>query len=145
MKKILASFALLFMTSAIVLAQKPAVILSEKAGWHKIAENHVSYKTDADSVYVLWNDHFKQVKLKAKDADVNLQRFDVYYENGTIQQIPVKGALKAGEESEPTDLTAIDNAIRKVVLVYNTVPGTQARNPNDTEREKAEVEIWGLK
>jgi len=117
--------------------------LSEKAGWHKIAENHVSYKTDVDSVYVLWNDHFKQIKLKAKDANVNLQRFDVVYENGTVQKIPLKGMLKAGDETVSTALTSTDNAIRKVLLVYNTIP--QAQMPGEKERERAEVEIWGLK
>jgi hypothetical protein len=139
---ILTLYYLLF-TVYFAMAQKPTVILSEKAGWHKIAENHVSYKTDADSVYVLWNDHFREVKLKAKDADVNLQRFDVVFEDGSTQSIPLSGTLKKGDETVSTPLTNKSNAIRKIVLVYNTVPPTMVGD--ETEREKAEVEIWGLK
>ncbi len=142
MKRLIA-IAVIALSATVAVAQKPSVVLSDKPGWHKIAENHVSYKTDADSVFVLWNDHFKQIKLKAHDADVNLQRFDVVYENGTTQSIPLKGMLKNGEETVATPLTQTDNAIRKVVLVYNTV--AQVQTPGETEKERAEVEIWGLK
>jgi len=124
-------------------AQKPAVMASTKPGWHKIATQHVSLKTEKDEVLVLGNDRFRQIKLKAKDAGVDLMSFDVYFEGDTtVQTIPVGKRLNAGEETATASLSH-NLPVKKVVLVYKTIPKTTPAG--EKEKEKAEVEIWGLK
>jgi len=162
MKKII---LILSLTSAIIstsVAQTPGVVVSDKPGWHKIAERHVNYKTDRDEIVMVGNRHFKQIKIKVEDAPINLTSFEVYYSNDTKKEIAVNKMLNIGEETAVTD---IDNtqALKKVVLVYNTVgtvtkdvttktttnkageKETEKERERETEKERAEVEIWGLK
>lgn len=123
-----------------LLAQKPAVVVSDKPGWHKITECHVSYKTDKDEVLVVGNNHFKQVKLKAEDSSVDLKSMEVYYYDvASPQSIDVSMTLDKDQETQAYDLTSSDKRIKKIVLVYKTVPVRK------DEKERAEIEIMGLK
>ena len=45
-------------------AQTPAVVLSDKAGWHKIGERTVDFKKDRDEVMVVGADRFLLFNLK---------------------------------------------------------------------------------
>src|SRR6185295_4752112 len=105
------------------MGQKPAVMTSDKAGWHKIATNHVSYKTDRDEVVVLGKDHFKGLTLVAKDAPVDMLAFDVYFEGDkTPQKFELLSDMKVNEESKEFLLEGNQKAISKIVLVYKTIP-----------------------
>ena len=160
-KKILVSVVLIF-GYIISLAQTPAVVTSEKAGWHKIAERHVGFKSDRDEVVILGNDHFKQIKLKVKDMPINLASYEVVYEDNSSKKVEDGRLINAGEETTPLD---VNNAvsIKKIILIYNTVGATkitvdkktevnkkgekevEREREKETEKERAEVEIWGLK
>jgi len=121
-------------------AQKPDVETSNAAGWHKIAEMSVDIKKmDHDEVAVMGKDHFKSIKLKVTDADVEFMDLTVYFENDTKQDIPVRSLIRAGGETRVMDLEGKGNelAIKKISLTYKTVPSS--------EKDKAHVEIWGLK
>src|SRR5436190_19483700 len=86
------------------IAQTPAIVLSDKPGWHKIAERKANYKADHDEIVVLGNDHFKAVKLKVEDNDINLMSFTLYFENGQMQVINVNSVIHKGTESPVTEV-----------------------------------------
>ncbi len=147
--------ALLFIAASYTAsqAQTPAVMLSDKPGWHKIATRHANLRMDRDEIPVLFYDHFKAVKLRANDATVNLTSFQVFFENDSVQNIAANQTLYPGEETPETSLNQ-DLAIKKIVLAYKTMTTTAKENvrtgndqevERETERERGEIEIWGLK
>ena len=118
-------------------AQKPAVITNDAPGWHKIAETAVSLKADKDEVIVMGADHFKSLRLKVIDAPVEFTDITVVYENDMRQDISVRKLIKRGDETRAIDLKGNDRAIKKIILMYKTVP--------TGEMDRAHVEIWGRK
>src|SRR5882762_6624343 len=99
MKKLFLLFIALMTFGQIAFAQKPALIASAKPGWHKIGEITADFKTEDESIVIMGNDKFKSIKLKVKEAPINLSRVLVYFEDDIIQEIPVKGIIKAGSET----------------------------------------------
>lgn len=118
-------------------AQTPAVILSDKAGWHKIGERHVAFAKDRDEIMVIGANRFSAIKFKVTEAAIDLQQMVVYYDKDEKQVIDVHTPVKAGTESQVFDLKGTEKELRKIVFVYKTLP-----NQKD---ERAHVEIWGLK
>ena len=117
---------------------KTAVVIASKSGWIQIASTIVDFTKDSDEIKVIGKDHFSQLKLKAKDASILLDEVIVYYEGeNNYQKIKIPILLKQGEETKNLSLEGIEKSINKIILVYKTV-----QNP---DKEKAEVEIWGLK
>ena len=137
MKKTLFVLAAAIISISSLKAQKVAVVTTDKPGWHKIGETTVDFKTDKDKVYVLGNDHFKSIILKAVDAPVHIENLEVVYGNGEPEEIPVRFDFKAGSESRHIDLKGYDRKIKEINLVYRTVPNWKG--------DKAHLEIWGLK
>ena len=137
MKKSLLIAFIAIASISYVSAQQPAVETSNKPGWHKIAETTADLKMDRDEVVVLGKDHFKSLKLKVTDVPVEFTTVMVFYENDTKQEIPVSALIKAGGETRVIDLDGKERAIKKVVLVYKSVP--------NAEKDKSHIEIWGMK
>ena len=137
MKKTLFLLATAIISISSLKAQKVEVVTTDKPGWHKIGETTVDFKTDKDKVYVLGNDHFKSIILKAVDAPVHIDNLEVVYGNGEPEEIPVRYDFKAGSESRNIDLKGYDRKIKEINLVYRTIPNWKG--------EKAHIEIWGLK
>lgn len=119
------------------LAQQPAVITNNKKGWHKIAETAVDLRGDRDEVLVIGADHFKSLRLKVIDEPVEIMDLTVVYENDQRQEIPVRRLIKPGGKTRVIDLSGKNRAIKKILLMYKTVP-----NPG---RDRAHVEIFGRK
>ncbi|MEO6166544.1 MAG: hypothetical protein ABIO46_06715 [Chitinophagales bacterium] len=116
---------------------KPVMEVKDNPGWHKIAETVVNLKSDQDELVVLGADHYKALKLKATDSDIEITDVRVMYENETVQDIEVRKFLKEGEETREIDLDGKERAIKKIRLTYKTVP--------NANQDKAHLEIWGLK
>jgi hypothetical protein len=119
-------------------AQQPGVVVSDKAGWHKIAETMVDLKKERDDVMVIGADKFASIKLKITDAAVNISSLVIYFEKGDSQSVAISAALSAPGESRVIDLkNGAERSINKISFVYKTLP--------NRKEEKAHVEIWGLK
>jgi hypothetical protein len=118
-------------------AQKPAVMMNDKPGWHKIGEVTADFKAEKDELIVLGADRFKSIKIKVTDAPIHIADLEVFYESGDNETISLKSDFKAGGESRVIDLKGTDRALKKVVFVYNTVP--------NSKNDKAHVELYGLK
>ncbi len=118
-------------------AQNPAVITSDKTGWHKIGETTVDFSKDRDEIAVVGADRFASIKFKVTDAPIDLQDLEVYYESGDKQDVQVRTPINSGGESRVIDLNGGERALKKIVFIYKTLPNHAG--------EKAHVEIYGLK
>ncbi|MBC7695353.1 MAG: hypothetical protein H7141_07915 [Burkholderiales bacterium] len=121
----------------VVNAQKPAVVVSDKTGWHKIGETTVNFEKETDEIVVMGADKFASLKFKVTDAAIDLINADVYYDNGTSEKIKINMPLKMAGETKVFNIKGGEHDLKKVVLTYKTLP-----NSND---KKAHVELWGLK
>ncbi len=120
-----------------MIAQVPAVMMSDKTGWHKIAEKSVNLKLDRDEVSIIGADRFASIKILVKEASINLYDLEVYYDSGDKQVIEVRNPIKAGGESRIYDLKGNERDLKKIVFVYKTIP--------NQKEDKARLEVWGLK
>jgi hypothetical protein len=138
MKKIIFCMMLILpMLISTTYSQKPAVMVDKKAGWHKIGSLTASFKMEKDEIVVLGADKFKSIQLKVTDAPIHISSLEVYYETGDKEDVNVASDLKMGGETRVIDLKGSNRELKKIVLVYKTVP-----NQKD---EKATVELYGLK
>ncbi|MBL0743929.1 hypothetical protein [Chryseolinea lacunae] len=137
MKKLTLVAVMLCMAFAAALAQEPAVMFSNKPGWHKIGEVKADFKMENESISVLGADKFKSILLKVTDAPINIADIEVIYESGDKEKINVKNELKANAETRVIDLKTPNQEIKKVVFTYKTLPNSKA--------DKAHVELYGLK
>jgi hypothetical protein len=138
MKKLIACLMLILpMIIGNSFAQQPAVMVSKKAGWHKIGAVTASFKLEKDEIVVMGADKFKAIQLKVTDAPIHISNLEVYYESGEKEDVEVTSDLNKGTETKIFNLKNADKSLKKVVLIYKTVP-----NQKD---ERATVELYGLK
>ncbi len=137
MKNLKVLFVLIgFVLAGSTYAQKPAVMVSDKAGWHKIGEVTADFKAEKDELVVMGADKFKSIKLYVKDAPMNISDLEIYYEDGSQESVALKNEFKAGGESRVIDIKSAVS-IKKVVFTYKSVA--------NSKDEKATVELYGMK
>ncbi len=137
MKKILFIVTAVLFVSVAVHAQKPEILVSKKAGWHKIGEASVNFKTEKDEFLIMIADKFSAIRLKITDAPVHIEDMQVHYDGGDKEDINIRSDFKAGSESRIIKLQPHKKGLKTVSFVYHTVPNASA--------EKAHIELWGLK
>lgn len=137
MKKIVIVLLSIIGMSAKMNAQQPAVVLSDKSGWHKITETKVDHKTEKDEVIVIGADKFATLIVKVTEAPVDLLSIDIYFEDGTIQKAMINKSFMSPGQSDYIELKGGERELKKVVFYYKTMA-----NPQD---KKGHVEVWGMK
>jgi hypothetical protein len=137
MKKIL--LLVLFVTGSFggIFAQQAGVVLSDKNGWHKIGQTTVNYTTEKDDIVVLGADRFTFVKIKVKDAPIDLVSFEIFFESGDNQKVTIGKEIKNESETRTVKLDGGERRLKKVSFVYKTIPNNKDK--------KAHLELWGLK
>lgn len=135
MKKVVV-LLLLVASHATMMAQSPKVVLSDKDGWHKIGETRVNFKTETDKIMVLGANRFASLKIKVTDAPINLDSFDIYFDNDEKETVHVGQEFKVTGETKVIDFGRERN-VKRVEFRYKTI-GTIS----DT---KGHVELWGYK
>jgi hypothetical protein len=118
-------------------AQKPAVVADNEPGWKHIGQVTASFKTTSESIVVLGADEFQAIKLKVSDAPIQIDRIQVFYESGQMEELDVKAELKEGAETRVINLSNPKRDIEKVAFTYKTLPNSTG--------QKADVELYGLK
>ena len=85
---------LLAITTSIgnLVAQKPAVMLNDKTGWHKIASKSVDLEKERDEISVIGADRFASIKVLVKSGEINLSDLEVYFDKGDKQKTGLLGA-----------------------------------------------------
>src|SRR6185295_9529703 len=99
MKNKIAAFIAFVLSVGILSAQQPAVMVSTAPGWHKIASTTVDFKKDRDEVSVLGADRFTAIRFMVTEAPIDLQDLEIWFENGTKQDVQVRTPVEAGKES----------------------------------------------
>ena len=120
-----------------VFAQKPAVVSSNDAGWQHIGQTTASFATQNESIEVLGADEFTAIRLKVKEAPLHIERLQVFYESGEMEEIDVRSELNTNGETRVITLKHPDRDINKVAFTYRTVKNSKG--------EKADVSLYGLK
>ena len=136
-KVVIIAMMALAATCNVALAQQPAVIVSDKTGWHKIGETNVKFEKETDEIVVMGADRFASIKFKIEEAPIDLISLEIYYESGDKQNIQINTPVKAPGESRIIDLNGGERSLKKIVFKYKTLP-----NRKDV---KAHVEVYGLK
>lgn len=119
------------------MAQEPAIMFSNKPGWHKIGEVKADFKMENESISVMGADKFKSILLKVTDAPINIANVEVIYESGDKENFDVKKEMQANSETRVIDLKSPNQEIKKVTFTYKTIPNSKA--------DKAHVELYGMK
>jgi hypothetical protein len=155
MKKVLIILFTIAASYGIANAQKPAVIVSDAKGWHKIGTLTADFQRETDEISVFLADRFAALKFKVEGASINLASLKVFYEDGTVEDVTgmFPMAIQAPGESKVIDLKGTERELKKVQFTYNSVEGTgvkrdnsnQPDNVNRDRDKKAKVELWGLK
>ncbi|MBI2270404.1 MAG: hypothetical protein HYU69_08620 [Bacteroidetes bacterium] len=137
MKKLILLSLLIVGSYSGIYSQKPAIVTSDKSGWHKIGETTVNFKTETDEIAVMGADRFAFIKIKVNDASIHLTSFDIHFETGDKQSVIIGQEIKAPGETRVVQLTGGERSIKKVSFIYKTVANAKDK--------KARVELWGLK
>jgi hypothetical protein len=120
-----------------VFAQKPAVVGNNEPGWTHIGHTTASFKSQNESIIVLGADEFTALKIKVTEAGLQLNRMQVFYESGDMEEIDLKNHFSSGTESRNIQLKHPDRDIKKVAFTYNTSPNASG--------DKADIDLYGLK
>ena len=138
MKKMMILMLLAFVSLGRISAQNsPAVILSDKPGWHKIGEKTVDLTMDKDEIMVMGADRFSSLKFKVKDEPIELASLEIFFEAGDKEVVAMNTTLNANTESRVIDIKGGERELKKIVFHYKTL--------QNAKNKKAHVEIWGYK
>lgn len=137
MKKTLFVLLATVFSVSLLHAQQPAVVTKRGAGWHKIGDAKVDFKSDRDKFIVIGADRFKSVKIKVIDAPVRIENMEIQYEGGRKENVYFRTALKPGRESKVIALKNHSAELKNVTFVYHTIPNSGA--------DRATIELWGRK
>lgn len=108
---------------------------SNDGKWEKIGSRTVNYELDKDEIMATRLEGiFQAIQIRVKTAPINMQKLEIQYGNGEIQEIDLKNNFAANSESKVIDLPGNKRVIRRAVFWYDT--------KNISER-KGEVELWG--
>ena len=118
-------------------AQKPAVVATNEPGWHHIGHLTASFKSQNESLAVLGADEFSALKIEVTEGPVHIERLQVFYESGDMEEIDVRDHFRNGSESRAITLKHPDRDIKKVAFTYHSDPNSKG--------EKADVDVYGLK
>lgn len=136
MKKALFFILATVFSVSLLHAQQPVVVTDKDAGWQKIGDAKVDFKTDKDKFIIVGADRFKSVKIKAFDAPVRIDEMEIKYEGGAKESVTVGADLNPGDESKVIALKNNSAELKNVVFVYKTTSNAA---------EKARIELWGMK
>jgi uncharacterized membrane protein len=139
MKKLILVIAMIIAVTIYnkLFAQKPAVVGTNEPGWHHIGHTTASFKMQNESISVLGADEFTALKLKVSEGPLHIERLQVFYESGDMEDIDVQQHFANGNESRSINLSHPDKDIKKVAFTYKTEP--------NAEGEKADIDLFGLK
>ncbi len=118
-------------------AQKPAVVSGNESGWQHIGQATASFKSQNESIEVLGADEFSAIKLKVLEAPLEIDRLQVFYESGDMEEIKIDKEIGRDNETRVIQLKHPDRDIEKVAFTYKTGANAQG--------EKADVALYGLK
>ncbi len=119
---------------ALILALGAAFPALAGDGWTLIGTRQVLDRTDFDSMVLPGPRDFRQIKVCAYRAAVDLKDIDVHFANGGRQDVAVRARLGKGDCTRDIDLEGADRNITRIDLKYDAATRGRAR---------AKVKIFG--
>lgn len=118
---------------------------SKDADWVKIGQTTINLSEDYGifdwdrdrEQSVNANDKYSAIKLRAKDANVNLSNVEVQYDNGKKEDFKLGSSISANSDSKQLKLDTRED-LDKVTINF-------MKDQNAPKDKKAVVEVWGLK
>jgi hypothetical protein len=91
--------------------------------WELLGERKVKLSTDRDVIPVtLLRGDFRRLQIKVAGQAVFFNEVVVVYGNGAVDNIPIRTLIRAGGQSRVMDLRGGDRIIKRVELLYRSVP-----------------------
>lgn len=103
--------------------------------WKFIADKWVTFGVDRDVIHLGdLRDDFRQLKVRVTDAPLRMLDMKVHFDNGDVQDVPLRAVIRKGEETRVIDLDGGLRHLKKIEFWYETVGRRQGR---------ARVAVWG--
>ncbi len=107
------------------------------SGWRFIADKWVNFSLDRDVIqFGDIKDDFRYLKLRVTDAPLRMYNMKVYFDNGEVQDVPIKSLLRQGAESRIIELRGGLRHLNKIEFWYET---------KGRAKGHARIAVWGSK
>ena len=108
---------------------------SEAGAWFFLGDKRVGFGVDHDVIHFgNWRDDVRQIKLKITDGPLKMYDMKIYFDNGNIQDVPLRHRYNIGAESRVIDLDGGLRHLSKIEFWYETKGFAKGR---------ARVAVWG--
>jgi hypothetical protein len=87
--------------------------------WQVIGRATVDDGKDKDEFKIEGADRFRNLRVKAQKQDIEMKDMDVYYEDGSKDDVEVKSTIKAGGQSRPLSIDG-GKRIKRVEFSYSS-------------------------
>jgi len=105
------------------------------ADWTRLGCKDVRFLVDRDTLKVNREGRFGALRLKVRNAAVEMFNLRVAYLSGVKQDVPVRELIPPGGTTRPIELLGRERGIDKIEMIYRSIP---------TNKGSAEVCIDGL-
>ena len=128
-------FPVLALSALFLMSSQSNGCKSKPGTWEKIGTRDVKYDLDKDEIVATRLEGiFTSIQVRVKNAPINMQKLELQYGNGEIQEIDLRNNFAANSESKVIDLPGNKRVIRRAVFWYDT---------KDIAERKGVVELWG--
>jgi hypothetical protein len=104
-------------------------------GWTFIGDKWVSFGLDHDVIHTgNSSDAYRQLKVRVTSAPIRILDMKVYFDNGDVQDVPVRSLIPQGGETRVIDLDGGLRKLSKIEFWYET---------KGARKGKSRVAVWG--
>lgn len=136
MKNIIKLSSFLILSILISYCGRPT-INTAAGSWQYLGDKWVNFGVDHDEL-MLGNirDNFRQIRLRVTDGPLHIMDMKVHFDNGGVQDVPLRSLIKQGQQSRIIDLNGGSRSLEKITFGYETVGFRKGRS---------RVAVWALK
>ena len=136
MKNIIKLSSFLILSILISYCGRPT-INTAAGSWQYLGDKWVNFGVDHDEL-MLGNirDNFRQIRLRVTDGPLHIMDMKVHFDNGGVQDVPLRSLIKQGQQSRIIDLNGSSRSLEKITFWYETVGFRKGRS---------RVAVWALK
>jgi len=106
------------------------------SGWQYLGDKYVNFGIDHDDLIIGTKDEYKQIQLRVTDGPLHIMDMKVHFDNGGIQDVPLRAVMKQGQQTRIIDLDGGLRHLNKITFWYETIGFRNGR---------ARVAVWGYK
>jgi hypothetical protein len=106
-------------------------------GWSYLGDKWVNFGVDHDELFLgNFKDDVRQIRLRVTDGPVHIMDMKVHFDNGSVQDVPIRSLIRQGDQSRVIDLDGGLRHLNKIAFWYETV---------GFRKGKARVAVWGYR